>query len=213
MKPIVHCITNYVAMNFTANALLAVGTRPIMSFFTDEIEEIASKCSSLLVNIGCLDRQLIDASTLAILAAKKYGKPWVLDPVGAGFTQLRTETCQRLIALNPPTIIRGNKAEITAINHCSRESVVITSGEIDVITDGVQKRTISNGHPIMADVTGMGCVSSAICAAMLAKNETPLDAAYHAMLIMGKCGERAAAQSLGTGSFQQIFIDELYKYK
>lgn len=221
MKPLVHCITNYVAMNFTANALLAVGTRPIMSFCPEEMDELVSKCCALMINIGCIDKQLIEASEKAVIAAKKYNKPWVLDPVGVGLTQLRTETCKRLIALNPPAIIRGNKAEITALGNINAECVVVTSGQIDLITKTKTEtlrptqgrlitKTVTGGHPIMADVTAMGCVASAICAAMLAKGEQPMDAACHAMLMMGKCGERAAAKCLGTGSFNQIFIDELY---
>ncbi len=226
MDHLVHCITNYVAMNFTANALLAVGTRPIMSFCPDEIDELVSKCCALMINIGCLDKQLIEASEKAVFAAKKYNKPWVLDPVGAGLTQLRTETCKKLIALNPPAIIRGNKAEITALGNINAECVVVTSGPTDVIIlrqaqhrllrqaqHRLITKTVTAGHPIMADVTAMGCVASAICAAMLAKGEQPIDAAYHAMLTMGECGERAAAKCIGTGSFNQIFIDELYNYK
>ncbi len=215
-QPLIHCITNYVAMNFTANALLAVGARPLMSFCQEEMDDIVRQCDALLVNIGCLDSQQIDAMHLAVEAAGIYHKPWVLDPVGYGFTRLRTQTCDELIAINPPAIIRGNRREIGDKAHArelARQTggAVVISGETDYLTDGRTEMTVPFGHPIMTQVTAMGCVSNALCAAFLTRESNPLQAAYRAMTLMGQAGQAAAEQCNGTGSFPTLFIDELYK--
>ncbi len=215
-RPLVHCITNYVAMNFTANALLAVGATPLMSFCPEEMEEIVSKCDALLVNIGCLDRQQIDAMRLAVDAAGRYGKPWVLDPVGAGFTKLRTETCRELISISPPAIIRGNRRELVGEDNARRLAretggVVVISGEVDFLTDGMKDLTVRHGDRIMTQVTAMGCVATAVCASFAARMDNLLEAAFQAMTLVGKAGENAARVCMGTGSFKTEFIDELYR--
>ena len=96
-SPLVHCITNYVAMSINANALLAIGASPLMSFCPEEMEEIVAISSALVVNIGCLDRQEIEAMKIAARTADHLGKPWVLDPVGAGASRIRTQTALDLI--------------------------------------------------------------------------------------------------------------------
>lgn len=222
MKPLVHCITNYVAMNITANAVLAVGATPIMSFCPEEMDELVEKCDALLVNIGCLDAQQIEAMRIAVASARKYGKPWLLDPVAVGVTKLRTDVCRELIEIETPCIIRGNKREINVlcdvfaverkpIDLAKRIGcVVVMSGAEDMITDGEIVKTVSLGDPIMAEVTAMGCTSTAVCAAFRAKGYSNLESAYKAMSLMGRAGEMAARQCSGTGSFQQFFLDNLY---
>jgi len=111
-KPLVHNITNYVAMNFAANALLAAGASPIMSFCPQEMEELVVLCKALSVNIGCLDPQLIEASRIAAAKADRTGRPWVIDPVGVGASSLRTAVAVELIGDFHPSVIRGNASEI-----------------------------------------------------------------------------------------------------
>ena len=113
-SPLVHCISNYVAMDFNANALLALKASPFMSFCPEEMEETAGIADVLVVNLGCLDSTIAEASTIASENFRKMGKPWVLDPVGAGATSLRTGTAVRLVS-NRPDVIRGNASEISAI--------------------------------------------------------------------------------------------------
>lgn len=233
--PLVHCITNYVAMDFNANALLAVGASPLMSFYPQEMPDLASACSSLLVNIGCLDAQQSEAMRSAVICCGSAGKPWVLDPVGAGVTRLRMEICEDLISLCAPAVIRGNASEIMALAGArgvrsngvdSREdiiaasesatalskrtgSVVSVSGPIDFITDGEHSVRIANGSPRMTGVTAMGCTASALTAAFAAVSE-PFEAAVSAMALMGVVGERAAKSSGGAlGSLRTFFLDEL----
>lgn len=233
-SPLVHCITNYVAMSINANALLAVGASPLMSFCPEEMEEIVGISSALVVNIGCLDRQEIEAMRIAAATAHRLGKPWVLDPVGAGASRIRTQTALDLIRDFHPTVIRGNASEILClageritsrgVDSSSLSSdavegakalalnggdVVSVSGPVDYITDGTNVLTIANGHPLMSRITAMGCTASAITGAFIAAGGETLQAARNAMALMGIAGERAAARAAGTGSMEMHFIDEL----
>ena len=233
-SPLVHCITNYVAMSINANALLAVGASPLMSFCPEEMEEIVGISSALVVNIGCLDRQEIEAMRIAAATAHRLGKPWVLDPVGAGASRIRTQTALDLIRDFHPTVIRGNASEILClagerINSRGVDSsslssdaiegakalalnsgaVVSVSGPVDYITDGTTVLTIANGHHLMSRITAMGCTASAITGAFIAAGDETLQAARNAMALMGIAGERAAARAAGTGSMEMHFIDEL----
>lgn len=236
-SPLVHSITNYVVMNNTANALLAIGASPVMAHWVAEMEEMTAIAGALVINIGTLDDQWIEGMIAAGVAASKRGTPIVLDPVGAGATSQRTATALRIIDECKPTIIRGNGSEIMALVDASVKSkgvdssaassdalgaakelalssgaVVVISGPTDYITDGQRVETISNGNPIMTSVTGMGCTATAMVGAFAAVNPDPMEAALHAMAVMGIAGQRAAAYSKGSGSMQLNFLDELYNF-
>ncbi len=231
--PVVVNITNYLAMNFNANALLAIGASPIMSFYHKEMDDLLAIASSLVINIGCLDDNEIAGMHAAAAAAQKYGKPWVLDPVGAGASKARTDTAVELIQKYHPAIVRCNASEIMVLHgtacktrgvdsaepvekarSCAREfaaqhkTVVAVSGAVDFITDGEREAEVRKGSPLMAKVTTMGCCASAICAAFAAVLP-PFEAASRAMDLMGTAGEAAVARSRGTGSLAVNFIDEL----
>ena len=233
-SPLVHCITNYVAMSFNANALLAIGASPLMSFCPEEMEEIVAISSALVVNIGCLDKQEIKAMKIAAKTAYWLDKPWVLDPVGVGASTIRTQTALDLINESHPTVIRGNASEImclageqitsrgvdsSALSSDAVEAaktlalnsgaIVSVSGPVDYITDGNYLLTVANGSPLMARVTAMGCTASVITGAFVAAGEDALAAARNAMALMGVAGERAAARAAGTGSLEVHFLNEL----
>jgi len=224
-------------MSINANALLAVGASPLMSFCPEEMEEIVGIASALVVNIGCLDRQEIEAMGIAAAAAHRLGKPWVLDPVGAGASRIRTQTALDLIRNSHPTVIRGNASEILCLAGeqitsrgvdtsalssdaveaakalaLSSEAIVSVSGPVDYITDGTTVYTIANGHPLMSRITAMGCTASVITGAFVAAGADALLAARNAMALMGIAGERAAERCAGTGSMEMHFIDELSTY-
>lgn len=234
-SPLVHNITNYVAMNNSANALLALGASPVMAHWKDEMEEMVAIAGALVINIGTLDGQWIEGMIAAGTAAHRKGTPIVLDPVGAGATSHRTETAWRIIRECHPTIIRGNGSEIMALvradvkskgvdssasSHSALDSakelalkaecVVVISGEVDYITDGHTTHTVEGGHPIMTAVTGMGCTSSSVVGACAAVEPNPMVASTAAMAIMSLAGERAASVARGSGSMQVAFLDELY---
>ena len=234
-SPLVHNITNYVVMNNTANALLAIGASPVMAHWVSEMEEMTAIASALVINIGTLDDKWIEGMLAAGKAARRRGIPIVLDPVGAGATSQRTEAAMKIIEECHPTIIRGNASEIMALvdagvkskgvdssassydalesaKRLSSEtgSVVVISGEVDYITNGTEVNTVEGGNPIMTSVTGMGCTSTSIVGAFAAVVSNPMVAATAAMAVMSLAGERAAAKARGNGSMQMHFLDELY---
>lgn len=237
--PLVHNITNYVVMNTTANALLAIGASPVMAHAVEEVEEMTSLAAAvggaLVINIGTLSQHWIDAMSLAMKTAKKLRLPIAFDPVGAGATKLRTETCRRLLSESAPTAIRGNASEIMALldaeirtkgvdsAHAAADAlqaakhlakvhrcVVCISGAEDIVTDGEAVISVANGHPLMTRVTGLGCTATALIGAFIAVNPDPLEATAHAMAVMGIAGERAAEQSAGPGTLQLHFYDALH---
>ena len=114
-SPLIHNITNYVAMNPSANALLAIGASPIMTFCKEEMDEIVSSADAVVINIGCLDMQQIGAMMIAADAAQRYGRPLILDPVGAGASSLRLETSLDIIRNYHPAIIRANASEVLSL--------------------------------------------------------------------------------------------------
>ncbi len=234
-SPLVHNITNYVVMNNTANALLAIGVSPVMAHAVEEMADMTRIASALVINIGTLSKLWIDGMLIAGKSASQRDIPIVLDPVGAGATPFRTQTCHTLINECRPTIIRGNASEIMALvksgsqtkgvdsteasknaveaaKALARESnaVVSISGEQDYITDGQQVVVVKNHVPLMPRVTGLGCTASAITGAVAAVNTNALEAAAHAMAIMAVAGEMAAEKAQGPGSFQMHFLDALY---
>ena len=234
-SPLVHNITNYVVMNNSANALLAIGASPVMAHWVSEMEEMTAIAGTLVLNIGTLDDKWIDGMLTAGKAAMRRDTPIVLDPVGVGATSQRAEAAMKIIEHCRPTIIRGNASEIMALVDASVKSrgvdssassddalesakrlavdtgaVVVISGATDYITNGTDVYTVEGGNPIMATVTGMGCTSTAIVGAFAAVVEDPMIAATAAMAVMSLAGERAAANARGNGSMQMHFLDELY---
>lgn len=234
--PIVLNITNYVAMNVSANALLAIGASPLMSFFPDEMDELVAISQSACINIGCLDNQQVEAMKRAVRALKSKGKPYVLDPVGVGASHVRMAVCRELISAYPPAVIRGNASEIVALaggssSSCgvdstvssddalllssakslalSSGSVVSVSGATDVIVaaDGLAT-SLSGGSPLMPRITAMGCTASAITAAFVAVTTDHFRAAVDAASVM-KYAASCVRGARGTASFQTSFIDEL----
>jgi hydroxyethylthiazole kinase len=114
-RPLVHNITNFVVMNTTANALLALGASPIMSHSVEDIEDLVPNADAIVVNIGTLDEYFIYSMLKAVRLAKEYGKPVVLDPVGAGATRLRTRVALMLLESGGVAVIRGNFGEVAAL--------------------------------------------------------------------------------------------------
>lgn len=237
-NPLVQNITNYVVMNNSANALLAIGASPVMAHWKNEMEEMTAIASALVINIGTLDDEWIAGMVAAGIAASRRGTPIILDPVGAGATSQRTAAAWDIINQCHPTIIRGNASEIMALVDANikskgvdssvssndaielakklaidTKSVVVISGEIDYITNGVDTYTVEGGDPIMTSVTGMGCTASAIVGAFAAIESDAMIAATAAMAIMSLAGEKAAKKAAGNGSMQMHFLDELYNLK
>jgi hydroxyethylthiazole kinase len=219
-SPRVHCITNVVAQNFTANVLLAAGARPSMTISPEEIDSFVVSADALLVNLGTFDAARRETANRAIDVAAEEGLPWVLDPVLIDRSQPRAAYAADLVTRGPRAV-RLNRAEFTALasaapegdalRHYARDALTVIglTGETDVITDGARIATIRNGHPLMARVTAMGCVASALVAACLAVEGDAWLATTAALLAMGVAGEGAAAHARGPGSFAVEILDAL----
>ena len=234
-KPLVHNITNYVVMNSTANALLAMGASPVMAHAPNEVEEMVAIAGALVLNIGTLDDAWVAAMVRAASRAAALGKPIVLDPVGAGATQLRTVSAKALIAAATPAVIRGNASEVLALGdgvsdtkgvdavhsvadaakaaaQLARElgTVLAITGPEDLVTDGNRTVRVANGHSLMGTVTGTGCTATALVGAFLAVDDDPLSAAATALGFYGLAGEVASEQAGSPGSYAVALIDALF---
>jgi hydroxyethylthiazole kinase len=234
-KPLIHQITNYVVMNETANATLALGALPVMAHARQEVEEMVGLARALVLNIGTLSEHWIESMLLAGRAANERRLPIVLDPVGAGATRYRTETARRLLDELEIAVLRGNAGEIAtlvgvesevrgveSIGHAgdaaelartaarSRAVVAAVTGPIDHVSDGEESVAVANGHELLGMVSGTGCMATTIIGCFLAvKPRSPLAAAAEALAAFGVAGEDAAEDARGPGTFHAGLYDAL----
>lgn len=234
-RPLVHNITNFVVMNFTANILLAAGASPVMAHAENEVEEMVGFARALVLNIGTLTDDWVDAMVKAGQKATSLGVPIILDPVGAGATALRTTAAKRILAETSVSLVRGNASEILAlagaqanskgvdaadsVEQATEQAIrlaaelkvpVAITGPQDLITDGSRVIRVNNGHPLMSCITGTGCGATAIIGAFSGVDPDPVSAAATALSYYGLAGERAAVDASGPGSFMIRFLDALY---
>lgn len=234
-RPLVHNITNFVVMNFTANALLAMGASPVMAHAAGEVEEMVSLAGALVLNIGTLTEEWVESMIRAGRKAFACKIPVVLDPVGSGATTLRTRSARRIIAETRPTVVRGNASEVLSLTDASSKTRGVDSahsvgaataaarslalelgatlaitGPEDLVTDGTRVIRITNGHPLMARVTGTGCAATVIIGAFLAVDPDPVSATATALAYFGLAGEVAARHAAAPGSFMIQLLDALY---
>jgi hydroxyethylthiazole kinase len=234
-RPLVHQITNYVVMNETANATLALGALPVMAHAIEEVEEMVGLASALVINIGTLSPPWVESMRAAGKAANARGIPVALDPVGAGATRYRTETAKRLLDEVDVAVLRGNAGEIATLvgvdaevrgvesiaagtdrvelaRSAARAFGVVASvtGPVDHVSDGERTLSVANGHELLASVTGTGCMSTAITGCFLAANPGALAAAAEALAAFGLAAEDAAAVASGPGTFHAALYDALF---
>ncbi|MBT8406697.1 MAG: hydroxyethylthiazole kinase [Deltaproteobacteria bacterium] len=235
-RPLVHNITNYVVMNFTANTLLAMGASPVMAHAVDEVEEMVSLASAMVINIGTLSKHWIESMVRAGKKANALGVPVILDPVGSGATSLRTNTSRNLVRELKLTVVRGNASEILSIasdsiktkgvdtahgaeqaletaKEVAREidAVVAITGPVDLITDGNRVVRCHNGHSLLGSVTGTGCAATTAIAAFAGLAVDPLEATSAGLAFFGLAGELAGAKAGSPGSFMVSLLDALYE--
>jgi hydroxyethylthiazole kinase len=236
--PLVHHLTNYVTVNDCANIVLAIGGSPVMADAIEEVEEMVGIASALVLNIGTLNARTIGSMLAAGRKAKALGIPVILDPVGVGATVLRTETAERIIQEVKPDVIRGNMSEIKVLfglnvatkgvdsvadaedaTSVAKEMaqrhncVVAITGKTDIVSDGTEVYLIENGHRILADVTGTGCMTSSLVGSFCGANENYLFAAIAGIASMGIAGEIAQeslASEEGIGTFRLRLFDAIY---
>jgi hydroxyethylthiazole kinase len=234
-KPLVHQITNYVVMNETANATLALGALPVMAHAREEVEEMVALAGALVLNIGTLSPHWVDAMLLAGKAANAKGIPIVLDPVGAGATSYRTETAKRLLDELDVAVVRGNAGEVATLLGVAAEVrgvesiggagdpaelarrageslglVAAVTGPVDHVSDGRDAFAVANGDALLGTVSGTGCMATAVTGSFLAvKPGAPLEAATEALVAFGVGGEDAAGGARGPGTFHAGLYDAL----
>ena len=231
-KPLIHHITNMVVMNDTANITLAIGALPVMAHALEEVEEMVNLAEALVLNIGTLDPRQVESMLRAGKRANERDIPIVLDPVGAGATRLRTQTSLQLLNKLRISVIRGNAAEVAALVGVTSETrgvesisvaedretiahraakefgcIVVITGAQDLISNGNRMAKVDNGHPLLASITGSGCMSTSLVGAFLAIEPDPLYAATTALMVMGLAGEFAAPKAGGPGTFRSHLLD------
>ena len=234
-RPLIHNITNMVAMNDSANIILAIGGLPIMAHAQEEVKEMVRAAGALVLNIGTLTSEQIDSMIAAGEEANSLKKPVVLDPVGAGATYLRTESALRLQEKVKIDIVRGNYAEVSVLAGlkgnikgvesvgreknsvevarslaCKHNQVVVITGEKDIVTDGKTGLEISNGSPMLRTITATGCMVTSLIATFAAVCDDYVLASAGALVCFGLAGERAVVKAKGPGSFKMDLFDEVY---
>lgn len=237
-SPLIHHLTNYVTVNDCANIVLALGASPVMADDLEEVEDMVSIASALVINIGTLNARTIESMLTAGKKAKALGIPVILDPVGVGATGLRTRTAERIIKEVKPNVIRGNMSEIKVLaglnvaikgvdSVADEENgsqiakklasewgcIIAITGKVDFVSDGESVYAIENGHPMLANVTGTGCMTTSLIGAYCGANSDALISTIAGITSMGLAGEWAY-QSLspheGSGTFRVRLIDAIY---
>nr|WP_165093096.1 MULTISPECIES: hydroxyethylthiazole kinase [unclassified Caballeronia] len=234
-SPLVHCLTNLVVTNFTANVLLALGAAPAMVIAREEVGEFVPLANAVSVNLGTLDLPQSKAIRAAVEAANRAHKPWVLDPVAVGPLSFRTAFAFDLLDAHP-AVIRGNASEIISLSGgessargvdsttfaeaaldaaqvlaLNTGAVVAVTGPTDYVTDGRRTVALSNGSPLMTRVTGVGCALSATVAAFVgvADSEDRWAATLAAVAYSSIAGELASRDAALPGSFAVAYLDRL----
>jgi hydroxyethylthiazole kinase len=238
-KPLVHHITNYVTVNDCANIVLALGGSPVMADDQAEAAEMTAIASALVLNIGTLNARTIQSMLAAGKRANQLGIPVVLDPVGVGATTLRNDTAAGLIQEIQIAVLRGNMSEIKTLAGLAAKTrgvdsmedtaggreiarklaeklrcTVVITGPQDIISDGLRTGLIDNGHPMLAKVTGTGCMATSLIGCYCGVTKDYYLAAGAGITTMGLAGERAVASLTpadGIGTFKVRLMDWISK--
>ena len=233
-SPLIHCITNPISITQCANAVLAVGGRPMMAEHPKEVSEITLSANALLLNLGNITDVRMESMLISAEAAKSHNIPCVIDAVGIACSGHRRAYAKKIIDVAKPSLIKGNYSEINALfddSYCSAgvdadkslgiaeisraaaslakryNTVILASGKIDVISDGKQVILIKNGSPQLSKITGTGCMLGVLCAVFMSENNG-INAAVTACTVLGICGQLAETDK-GNGSFFVSLMDKL----
>ncbi|MFQ6100304.1 MAG: hydroxyethylthiazole kinase [Anaerolineae bacterium] len=234
-RPLIHHITNLVAMNDTANVTLHLGALPVMAHAAEEVAEMTGLAGALVLNSGTPDPARVESMLIAGRRANERGIPVVLDPVGAGATTLRTQANVRLLGELEIAVVRGNSGEIGTLSSAGGrvlgvesvegvrdptavaqamaqewEAVVAITGERDIVSDGQRVLGVDNGHRWLTTVTGTGCMATTAIAAFAAVERDYLVAAAAGLACFGLAAELAAASAHGPASFKVALFDQIY---
>jgi hydroxyethylthiazole kinase len=228
-------MTNWVVMNDTANATLALGALPVMSHAKEEVAEMVGAAGALVLNPGTLYPDLVEAMLIAGRRANERGVPVIYDPVGVGATAYRNQTGARFLEELRIDVIRGNSGEVGALAGAGgvvrgvesvegvadpvgvardlarrRGAVVAITGKRDILSDGTRVLGVDNGHEMLKLITGTGCMATAVIAAFCAVEPDRLLASAAALASYGVAAEVAARRARGPGSFREELLDSLH---
>ncbi|WP_108142281.1 hydroxyethylthiazole kinase [Halanaerobium saccharolyticum] len=239
-KPLIHHITNNVTINDCANITLNWGALPVMAPAVEESAQMVENASALVLNLGTISSRQLDSMLKAGKKANQLGIPVILDPVGVGATEFRTEAAQKILAEIKIDLLKGNQGEISFLAGKAAEikgvesvgeyaeiamsaeqlarklgAVVVVSSEIDLISDGSQLVEIKNGHSLMGEVVGTGCMlGSTLGVFAAAAKESKLSlfaAARTAVYYYSLAGEKAAEVEKTPAKFKREFMDTIYQ--
>ena len=235
-QPLIQHLTNRVTINDVANITLHWGALPVMADGPADGPEMAQGASAVLLNTGQVNDSLSEAIYETGLVANERGIPVVLDPVGMGSTPTRNELVERLLADIEFAAIKGNYGEITALAGAeaevrgvesvgeydeiedtaqavaeSADTVVVASGETDIVASADAVYRVDSGHEMMGEVVGTGCMLGGTVATFCGALDASLPAALHATLAFGLVGERAADIDYnGPASYRTNFLDSVW---
>jgi hydroxyethylthiazole kinase len=241
-KPLIHHITNSVTMGDCADMTMSIGALPVMAQAREEVEEMVSSARGAVLNIGTLYPSQIEAMLIMGRKARALDIPVVLDPVGAGATAYRTDTARLIIKEAKPTLIKGNNAEIISLAGGRRprisgvqsleegedplpgaldllktldyRAIVAVTGPVDLVTDGRRVARVKNGHLLLPQVVGSGCMAASLVSAFSAVGKDHFMAATAALVALGVAGEIAAGEGVagapGPMEFKRRLLDALY---
>ncbi len=234
-KPVVHHLTNWVTIYDCANIVKALGGSPVMAHAKEEVAEMAKIASALVLNIGTLTVDFVEAMRIAALSANEKGIPVVLDVCGAGATQLRDQKSFELLDKARIDIIKGNSSEIARISGESvrtkgvdavcvdknmievaeklarkRKCTVVVTGKEDIVADGKKLYIVKNGDPLMARVVGTGCMATSVIGTFAAVKRDLTLAACAGLVCFEIAAECAAKSSSGPGTFKEKLFDCIF---
>lgn len=234
-RPLVHHITNFVAMPEQAHATLAIGASPVMALYPEESGDMCSIADALLINIGIPSSEIFSAIKKAMEMANKKNIPILLDPVGYGATPYRNYVVDTLLREYKVSVIKGNSGEIMALAGNSGmirgvdavgntsldlkeivktlanrfNTIVIATGEEDFISNGEEVFSVRGGSNMLRNITGSGCIAGSVISAVLGIKEDPLIASISGLIAFKLSAKRAEESARGPGSFRLHLFDEL----
>jgi hydroxyethylthiazole kinase len=234
-KPVVHHLTNWVTIYDCAQAVKSLGASPVMAHAREEVADMVQIASALVLNIGTLTLEVVEAMKLAAQGANRKGIPVVLDLCGAGATPLRDRKCLELLTEARIEVIKGNASEVARVSGESvrtkgvdatevggdlvllagklaqeRNATVVITGKEDIVTNGRQTYRVGNGHVLMTHVVGTGCMAASVIGAFTAVERDLALAAACGLVCYGIAGEIAAGRAAGPASFKEGLLDALF---
>ncbi len=234
-KPVVHHLTNWVTIYDCANVVKVLGGSPVMAHAAEEVAQMAGRAGALVLNIGTLTVEFVEAMKLAARSANARGIPVILDACGTGATALRDQKTLELLKEVKINLLKGNASEIARVSgeevvtrgvdaapvdrnlpelarNLARERhlTVVITGKVDLVADASRIFRVKNGPPLLAQVVGTGCMATSVIGAFAAVEADLAKAAAAALVCFEVAAEAAAEKAAGPGSFKERLFDCLF---